>query len=134
MAFENVQDSGERTEFSTGAVRDMRKGKGRFDLLPFYALTRLAQHFENGAKKYGEDNWRKGMPLHNYFDSAMRHIAKAKLHSHDEDHLSAAIWNLMCLVESIEMIERQELPAELDDLGFCNLSSWPTGEANGPSD
>ena len=29
-----ILDSGERTEFQTGAVRDMHEGKGRFDLLP----------------------------------------------------------------------------------------------------
>lgn len=29
-----IKDSGERTEFGTGAVRDMHSGKGRMDLLP----------------------------------------------------------------------------------------------------
>ena len=29
-----ILDSGERTEFSTGAVRDVQEGKGRCDLLP----------------------------------------------------------------------------------------------------
>ena len=33
-----IVDSGERTEFSTGAVRDMRKGKGRCDLMPLDAV------------------------------------------------------------------------------------------------
>lgn len=28
-----IKDSGERTEFGTGAVRDMHSGKGRMDLL-----------------------------------------------------------------------------------------------------
>lgn len=30
-----IKDSGERTEFGTGAVRDMHSGKGRMDLLPW---------------------------------------------------------------------------------------------------
>ena len=30
-----IKDSGERTQFSTGAVRDMHEGKGRMDLLPW---------------------------------------------------------------------------------------------------
>lgn len=29
-----IKDSGNRTEFSTGAVRDVQKGKGRCDLIP----------------------------------------------------------------------------------------------------
>lgn len=33
-----IKDSGNRTEFSTGAVRDMHEGKGRCDLLPPLAL------------------------------------------------------------------------------------------------
>ena len=30
-----IKDSGERTRFDTGAVRDMHTGKGRMDLLPW---------------------------------------------------------------------------------------------------
>ena len=48
-----ILDSGERTVFSTGSVRDMHEGKGRFDLLPMCVLMRLARHYENGCKKYG---------------------------------------------------------------------------------
>ena len=58
--WETVMDSGERQEFSTGSVRDTRKGKGRFDLLPPKAIRRLAVHFESGAIKYGDRNWEKG--------------------------------------------------------------------------
>lgn len=37
-----LKDSGERREFSTGAVRDMAEGKGRFDLAPLLTLGKLA--------------------------------------------------------------------------------------------
>ena len=43
-----IKDSGERTKFETGAVRDMNEGKGRFDLLPMCVLLRLARHYESG--------------------------------------------------------------------------------------
>lgn len=33
-----IKDSDQRTEFGTGAVRDMHEGKGRFDLLPMCVL------------------------------------------------------------------------------------------------
>lgn len=34
-----IQDSGDRREFETGAVRDMQEGKGRCDLLPLGAVA-----------------------------------------------------------------------------------------------
>lgn len=33
-----LKDSGERQEFESGAVRDIQKGKGRFDLLPLSTI------------------------------------------------------------------------------------------------
>ena len=89
-----IKDSGERTEFTTGAVRDMHGGKGRFDLLPMCVLMRLAQHYENGCMKYGDRNWEKGIPCHSFADSAFRHLVKYMDGWDDEDHLIAAIWNL----------------------------------------
>ena len=89
-----IKDSGERTEFASGAVRDMHKGKGRFDLMPMCVLMRLAKHYENGCEKYGERNWEKGIPAHSFADSAFRHFTEYMDGMKDEDHLIAAIWNL----------------------------------------
>ena len=47
-----IKDSGERTRFDTGAVRDMHTGKGRMDLLPWEALVEVSKHCEEGALKY----------------------------------------------------------------------------------
>ena len=63
-----IKDSGERTQFSSGAVRDMHEGKGRFDLLPMCVLLRLAKHYEAGCSKYGDRNWEKGIPCHSFAD------------------------------------------------------------------
>ena len=68
-----VKDSGARQQFHTGAVRDIQKGKGRYDLITPIALKRLAKHYENGAVKYGDSNWTKGIPLKRITDSAIRH-------------------------------------------------------------
>ena len=38
-----IKDSGARTEFKTGAVRDIQEGKGRMDLLPARALHFMYQ-------------------------------------------------------------------------------------------
>ena len=59
-----ILDSGERTSFGSGAVRDMHEGKGRMDLLPWAAIMEVSKHCENGAKKYGEHNVDRGIPTH----------------------------------------------------------------------
>lgn len=113
--FGMIKDSGERTEFSSGAVRDMHEGKGRFDLLPMCVLMRLARHYENGCLKYGDRNWEKGIPCHSFADSAMRHLVKYMDGWKDEDHLIAAIWNLCGLAWTEEKRpELMDIPARLE--------------------
>ncbi len=116
--FNTIKDSGKRQEFSTGSVRDIQEGKGRYDLLPFLALQRLACHYENGARKYSANNWRLGQPLSRYMDSGLRHAFKFLEGANDEDHLAAACWNFMCLLETQEMIEQGKLGTELNDIPY----------------
>ena len=155
-----IRDSGDRTEFPTGAVRDMREGKGRCDLMPlevvaclfpnpaatemlekirgfqkyndtgflysclenfarqydcdsFQAdlstmLLEVAKHFEEGAKKYGENNWQKGIPVHCYIDSAVRHYLKWLRGDKDEPHDRAFVWNLMCCIWEVDYHKEEE--------------------------
>ena len=105
-----IKDSGNRTEFSTGAHRDIQHGKGRMDLLPWYGIMEVSKHCEEGAEKYGEHNVDKGIPLHSLCDSAARHLAKFIAGEMDEDHLRAAAWNLLWALN-----QRKTHP-ELDDL------------------
>lgn len=90
-----VKDSGERRLFETGAVRDIAEGKGRCDLLPACALIRLSKLYEAGAKKYDDRNWEKGIPISVMIDSGIRHILKYLDGHIDEDHLTAAAWNIL---------------------------------------
>ena len=143
----SIKDSGSRTEFATGAVRDIQEGKGRCDLMPlgvmaecyyrsfpsdlgasiFYEIYLFTQdgdvahlydvlakkepfytysdmflevaiHFEEGAKKYGENNWQKGIPVKWYIDSAVRHYLKFLRGDTDEPHDRAFCWNIMCAI------------------------------------
>ena len=143
----HILDSGDRTQFESGAVRDMRAGKGRCDLMPldvvteymrrggqssmvFYdiynfqetddivhlyealnefcdmdakwpnttMLLETAIHFEDGARKYGDSNWRKGIPVKVFLDSALRHYIKFLRGDKDEPHDRAVCWNLMCAI------------------------------------
>ena len=105
-----LKDSGTRQVYFTGANRDNRAGKGRMDLLPPSAMLRLSRHFEDGARKYGDNNWQKGIPISNYINSALRHLFKYLAGCNDEPHLEAAAWNILCA-----MWTEQELP-EMQDI------------------
>ena len=140
-----IKDSGSRTEFPSGAKRDIQAGKGRCDLMPLgvvaglldnltggdhilYEISRfvktkrtnylyralvgfaikaydnspetmlleVSKHFEEGAKKYGENNWQKGIPPACYINSAVRHYLKYRRGDKDENHAAAFVWNLIC--------------------------------------
>lgn len=156
-----IKDSGNRREFSSGAVRDMQEGKGRCDLMPLEVVARfldlyhspaaaapivsiaqfhndgdmcntkylydsmytfcmnagynlshstmfleVAKHFEEGAKKYGENNWQKGIPVNCYIDSAVRHYLKWLRGDKDEPHDRAFVWNLMCCIWEVDYREK----------------------------
>lgn len=162
-----IKDSGDRTQFESGAVRDMREGKGRFDLAPLDVMANLingrgfpekeegmvihniktflekndtyylylalehftdrcyerslptmllevAKHFEEGAKKYGPDNWRKGIPVYCYIDSAIRHYLKWLRGDNDEPHDRAFVWNLMCCIWEVDYGEEWRKSKEAD--------------------
>lgn len=94
-----IKDSGQRREFDTGAKRDMAEGKGDMVSLPNNAILRLSKHLESGAKKYGRWNYMKGIPLSSFLDSALRHIFKYLDGWDDEDHLSAAAFNILGAME-----------------------------------
>lgn len=151
-----IKDSGNRTEFKSGAVRDIQEGKGRCDLLPLVEVgewldpehplniftmvneyrkspsvnrmrvildtfaaelsaadkdiadledlkkyrcelvLEVSKHFEEGAKKYGDRNWEKGIPCDRYIDSAIRHYLKWRAGWTDEPHDRAFMWNILC--------------------------------------
>lgn len=115
--FQEVKESGgEHEKFKSGSTRDTREGKGRYDLIPAYALSRLARHYENGAKKYNDRNWEKGQPLARYLDSMIRHSFDFLGGSREEDHLAAIAWNALAYIETEYRIQKGILPAELDDI------------------
>lgn len=70
----------------------------RFDGSAETMFLEVSKHFANGAKKYAENNWRKGIPVKSYIDSAVRHYLKFKRGDEDEPHDLAFVWNLLCAV------------------------------------
>lgn len=111
-----TKDSGKREKHKTGAVRDIRSGKGRYDLISPLAVNRVAGVYERGSIKYNDRNWEKGMPIGRYLDSALRHTFQYIEGKRDEDHLAQACWNLMSAIHTEEMIDRGIYPKEYYDM------------------
>lgn len=117
MSEYKTKDSGDRRVFTSGSKRDVRVGKGRFDLIPYEIIQRLADLYERGAQKYGDRNWELGQPLSVFLDSAMRHGAQVAQGMDDEDHAVAAAWNWISYAWTEMQIENGNLPEEYADIG-----------------
>lgn len=61
----------------------------------YSAMLEVSKHYSDGCKKYGERNWEKGIPLHCYIDSGVRHYMKFMRKDKDESHDRAFLWNLL---------------------------------------
>jgi hypothetical protein len=61
-------------------------------------ILEVAIHMAEGAKKYGERNWQKGIPVCRYIDSSIRHYLKYLRGDKDERHDRAFCWNVMCAI------------------------------------
>jgi hypothetical protein len=121
----NMQDSGERLTFSTGAQREPGKELRRFDLIPHKPLLDLAYWYGMGAKKYSDRNWQKGLPLSSFLNSAMAHLTKLNEGWKDEDHASAVSWNMFGFVWTANEVAEGRLPSSLDDVGWLCVIDKP---------
>ena len=101
----------DQTVFHTGAVRDAHTAngelKGRMDLLPWIAIMEVSKLCEKGALHYGAHNVDRGIPIHSFIDSAIRHTVKFWTHWEDEPHLTAACWNLLWALQM--MLKKPEM-------------------------
>lgn len=90
----------------------------------YTAILEVAKHYEDGANKYAERNWEKGIPLHCYIDSGVRHYLKHSRGDKDEPHDRAFIWNMLGAIWT----HTHTLKPELFDLPFrdvdCPHREW----------
>lgn len=61
-------------------------------------ILEVAKHFSDGCRKYGERNWEKGIDVHCYVDSGVRHLLKHMRGDTDEPHDRAFVWNMLCCI------------------------------------
>lgn len=100
-------------EFDSGAVR-AKLDDVRFDLVSPQALRRLAATYNEGATKYGDNNFRRGMEFSNLINHVLEHINIyiANSDKTGEDHLAHAAWGLFTLME------QEETQRDMNDLYF----------------
>lgn len=72
-------------------------------------LLLISLRFEEGAYKYGDDNWQKGIPVNVYIDSGFRHYLKYKRGDKDESHRIAFLWNIMCCIWTCKNIPKMNV-------------------------
>lgn len=83
------------TDHLHAALREFRDySRCHFDCLETMILE-YAKHMEEGAQKYQERNWEKGIPLHCFIDSGVRHLLKFYRGDSDERHDRAFVWNVL---------------------------------------
>ena len=71
---------------------------------PYTAVLEVSKHYEEGCRKYGERNWEKGIPIHCYIDSGVRHLLKWFRGDLDEPHDRAFIWNMLGAIWTIKHV------------------------------
>ena len=78
--------------------------KLRYDLIPVFPLEKVAEVYTIGAKKYDDNNWRKGMCWGRVFAAMLRHTFAwwrgEKLDPQDgQHHLASVAWCALTLME-----------------------------------
>lgn len=126
-----LPDSGQRTTFATGAVRDTAAGKGCPSMVPPEALRRVWRLYEQGSIKYndspGDLNYKKGIALSRMFEAIMRHANSAAEGDDTQDHLASIVWNAFTWMWTEKEIREGRLPSELFDLPFHKDFVPPNG-------
>lgn len=90
-----------RSVSSTGGEKGTKLA--RFDLIPSDALTQLAEHFGTGAKKYADNQWRKGYEWSKSYAALQRHASQFwGGEDFDEEtgsnHMAAVAWHAFALL------------------------------------
>ena len=86
-------------------------GKLQLDLVPVNSINEIAKIFEHGLKKYGKNNWKKGIKHSRLYSAALRHIFSWWNGNDNDDesglpHLYHAIVNLIMIMETPDFDDR----------------------------
>lgn len=101
-------------KFNTGAVREDEQLKPDFiETVSWTAFRRFGEYMTGKKKRYGEGNFKKGIPIESYERSLVRHLQKYLenkyedgTHEVEEGHLEAIIFNTFGIIHEEERIKK----------------------------
>lgn len=134
--FHVKQDGNEEVRLTSETGAQKGSKLDRFDLIPTEPLRLLAHHYGVGARKYAENNWRKGYKWSLSYAAMQRH-ANAFWSGEDIDeetgtpHIIAAAWHCFAMAQyMIDFKEYDDRPSkpETDSSG----GDQPPTEGQGP--
>lgn len=86
-------------EYLKGVILQFRE-QNDWDLASMF--LELSIHYEDEARKYDDNNWKKGMLVHAFIDSGVRHYLKWLRGDQDEPHDRAFVWNMVGAIWTME--------------------------------
>lgn len=103
------------TQFESGAIRDDQAGKEDYtETISWTAFKRYAQYMTSKKAKYGQGNFKKGIPIWSYEQSLLRHVQKYMVNKYEEgneeadlDHLCAMLFNIFGIMHEEEREKRK---------------------------
>lgn len=90
----------------------------RLDLIPPLAILRESEVLATGAKKYGENNWKK-IEIKDHLNHILQHVYAYLAHDASDDHLA----NISCRAHfALELQEEfnQKMKGDLEHVGPAN--------------
>jgi len=81
--------------------------------IPFSVIRRVAKVCIEGEKRYGVDNWKKGLSYRSTFNHLMEHLVKYIAGDTSEDQLAKVMWGIMALMY---YDDHRSLRVQFDDL------------------
>ncbi len=102
------------------------QGKTRLGLIPPFSIQEIGKVFTKGAEKYGDNNYRKGMPWSKCVDSLHRHL-NAFEQGEDFDAESGLHHMAHVATNAIFLLEYYNIAPQYDDRMFKEKKNWRIG-------
>ena len=110
----------DKTKLIRGYKAGKDEGKPRFSLIPADVLKEVAKVFTQGAKKYDDRNFEKGIPYSELLDAMHRHWTDVACRTDIDPewnlhHLAHLICDAMMMMRIQNLVKRGILEDRFDD-------------------
>ena len=85
-------------------------------------MSKYAETLHEGASKYGERNWEKGLPQENLVSHAVHHLIAYVCGDTTEQHFGHLIWNVVTLIHFGDELEAEKQGPQKTWVQNCDSS------------